>query len=103
MQSTATVGVAGRGQRGHATSPNFQKIQSFCALRGIFPRNIVLFAYNQTFWSPPNFLKPHNFWAGYDTDEEGIKINVNKCGLFLKFSSLEKSVFSPVTIRLNFS
>jgi len=26
--------------------------------------------------------------------QEGIKINVNKSGLFLKFSSVEKSMFS---------
>jgi len=30
--------------------------------------------------------------------QEGIKINVNKCGLFLKFSSVDKIyVFSTVT------
>jgi len=33
--------------------------------------------------------------------QEGIKINVNKCGLFLKFSSLEKNL-STQQVNISF-
>jgi len=35
--------------------------------------------------------------------QEGIKINVNKCGLFLKFSSVEKIYVFSTVISLIFS
>jgi len=37
-------------------------------LRGGTTNKIVLFAYNQTFWPPPNLWTPTNFWAGYASD-----------------------------------
>jgi len=36
----------------------------FCALRGVFPNILVLFTYDQTFWSSQIFPQK-NFWAGY--------------------------------------
>ena len=60
----AGIGVA-EGPRGPCPPKVLEHIV-ICALRGGITNKMVLFALNQTFWTPPNFCPP-NFWAGYAT------------------------------------
>ena len=46
------------GAKGAMSPSNFKKIQSFCALGGVFPNKILSFAYNQTFWPTPKNPPP---------------------------------------------
>ena len=69
MSATLTVSIdVARAGLGSHVPPKFLEIIVICALRGGTTNKIVLFAYNQTFWPPPNLWTPTNFWAGYASD-----------------------------------
>jgi len=79
----AGIGVD-EGPRGHAPRKFLEHVV-ICALRGGITNKIMLFALNQTLWTPPNFWLPPKFlgWLRYCLQGKVAKLS---SGLFYCWS-----------------